>query len=229
MDGTEPLTGDSLMTFLRSIQLRRRLFAWANAHSGSEYEDASSARRRALFGGLHGEVLEIGPGGGPNLRFYPPDVRWVGVEPNPFMDPYLKQAIQATRRPGQNFRVERGDPAGIRLPAGDASMDAVVSTLVLCSVPHPQDSLSEILRVLKPGGKFLFIEHVAAPQGTRLRKQQDFFQRIWGFFGDGCHPNRETWETIAQAGFARVELEHFEHPGAWLAGPQIAGTAYKGE
>ena len=211
----------------RKGRLGQRLFAWMTAHGGAT-DPASIARKRALLGGLHGEILEIGPGAGPNLRFYPPDVHWVGVEPNPYMHPYLQRSIGEMGRMLEQYRIDPGDAGGVRLPARDASVDAVVSTLVLCSVLHPEESLREILRVLKPGGKFVFIEHVAAPAGTRLRGMQNFIQPLWTAVAEGCHPNRETWRTIEQAGFAHLDLEHFVYPGASLAGPHIAGTALKG-
>jgi ubiquinone/menaquinone biosynthesis C-methylase UbiE len=103
----------------------------------------------------------------------------------------------------------------------------VVSTLVLCSVPQPEATLQEILRILKPGGRFVFIEHVAARRGTRLRAVQNLIQPVWSLVGDGCHPNRETWDTISQAGFAQTEIEHFWFPGGGPAGPHIAGTGVK--
>ncbi len=198
-----------------------------NAQSSAKYEVAAAGRKRALLGGLHGDVLEIGPGDGPNLRYFAPDVRWVGVEPNPYMHPYLQRTIASLRRAAQSYRIETGDPAGRRLPAGDASVDAVVSTLVLCSVDRPEEMLREILRVLKPGGKFVFLEHVAAQPGTRMRWWQDFLTPAWAFTSDGCHPNRETWVTIAQAGFGEVQLEHFIYPDGWLASPHIVGIAVK--
>lgn len=207
--------------------LMHRLFAWATARSGGEYEAWLAPRKRALFGDLHGTVLEIGPGTGPNLRYYAPDVRWLGVEPNPYMHPYLTQSIRQLARPAGIFQIDPGDLRGVRLPAADGSMDAVVSTLVLCSVPHPDQTLPEILRVLKPGGRFVFVEHVAAARGTSLRTFQNVIQPLWTLIGDGCHPNRETWQTISQAGFSRVELEHFRYPGAGPVGPQIAGYAVK--
>jgi SAM-dependent methyltransferase len=207
--------------------LVQRVFAWMNAHSGGGYETASARRKQALFRSLYGSILEIGPGSGPNLRYYPAGVQWVGVEPNPFMRPYLLQSIQALDRAAGHFRIDPGDPQGVRLPAADESVDAVVSTLVLCSVPHPADTLQEILRVLKPGGKFIFIEHVAAPQGSRMRGVQNFIQPVWSVIGDGCHPNRETWESISQAGFTQVELEHYRIPGGGPVSPHIAGRAVK--
>jgi SAM-dependent methyltransferase len=211
----------------RGFNLIRRLFAWVTAHSGGEYEASNAGRKRALFGGLHGDILEIGPGSGPNLRYFPAGVRWTGVEPNPFMHSYLKQSIHSLGLPEDQFLIETGDPWGLRLPAGDTSQDAVVSTLVLCSVPDPKGTLREILRVLKPGGRFAFIEHVAAPHGSRLRASQNLIQPVWSFLGDGCHPNRATGETILSAGFAKVEMEAYTTPGGGLAGPHIAGTAFK--
>ncbi len=115
----------------------------------------------------------------------------------------------------------------MRLPAADASLDAVISTLVLCSVPQPEASLAEILRVLKPGGKFIFIEHVAGRPGTRLRAFQNIIQPLWTLVGDGCHPNRETGQAIRRAGFARLEIEQFRYPGGGLVAPGISGTAFK--
>jgi len=208
--------------------LRQRLCAWMMTHGMDEYDEATEARKRALFGSLHGDVLEIGPGTGPNLRFFPADIRWVGVEPNPFMYPHLIEAIRCVGMHDGRFRIEQGDAAGVRLPAGDASVDAVVSTLVLCSVAHPAATLQEILRVLKPGGRFVFIEHVAARRGSGLRSFENLIQPLWTLVGDGCHPNRETWEIITRAGFANVKIEHYRYPGAGPVSPHIAGTAVKG-
>jgi ubiquinone/menaquinone biosynthesis C-methylase UbiE len=87
--------------------------------------------------------------------------------------------------------------------------------------------LQEALRVLKPGGKFLFIEHVAAPQGSRLRRVQNFLCPLWQLVVDGCNPNRETWTAINQAGFAHVQLEHFE-VALPVVKPHMAGYGVKG-
>lgn len=212
----------------RPGSLRQRLCAWMMSQDSHKLDQWIAPRKQTLLGSLHGDVLEIGPGTGPNLRFYAADVRWLGVEPNPFMHPHLVEAMRSLGLPAGQFHIEQGEAAGVRLPAGDASVDAVVSTLVLCSVAHPEDSLQEILRVLKPGGKFVFIEHVAAPGGTRLRTFQNLIQPLWTLVGDGCHPNRETWEIIAQAGFASVEIEHDRYLGGGLVAPLISGTAVKG-
>ncbi|MBI4460794.1 MAG: class I SAM-dependent methyltransferase [Acidobacteria bacterium] len=199
----------------------KRIHAWCLAHCTGSYERLVADRKRALLGELHGDVLEIGPGTGPNLAFYPSDCRWVGVEPNPHMYPYLHKS--AARR-GLSIDIRSGTAE--QLPAGDSSADAVVSTLVLCSVRDPTASLREISRVLKTGGRFVFIEHVAAPRGTALRWWQGLLRPVWKRIADGCHPDRETWLTIGQAGFSSVHCEHFRLPLGPVA-TQIAGFAIK--
>jgi SAM-dependent methyltransferase len=205
---------------------RQRFFAYMMSKSGHEYDAMVAARKRRLFGDLRGDVLEIGPGTGPNLPYFAPDVHWIGVESNPAMLPYLQQAAHRQGRTSYGTRFEiRLSDAEI-LPVEDGSMDAVVSTLVLCSVPNPAKTLQEIKRVLKPGGKFVFIEHVAAPHGSSLRRMQGFIRPVWEWQGGGCQPDRETWVAIEQAGFSQVKLEHFRVQVP-IVSPQIAGVAIK--
>ena len=191
------------------------------AHMAARYERLVADRKRELFAGVHGDVLEIGPGTGPNLKFYPSGIHWIGMEPNPYMYPYLREAA---RRAGQNIEIRSGTAE--RIEAETASVDSIVSTLVLCSVRDPARVLQEILRVLRPGGSFRYIEHVAAPRGTRLRRIQDLICPLWKIIGDGCHPNRETWKDIDRAGFERVRYEHFRLPLGPVA-TQIVGVATK--
>jgi SAM-dependent methyltransferase len=201
--------------------LRAKLFARAMAQSGDIHEELIVPYKRRLLADLRGDVLEVGPGTGPNFAYYAPDVRWVGVEPNPYMVPYLRANADAQRR-AIDLRVGYTEA----LPAEDASMDAVVSTLVLCSVRDLRASLTEIRRVLRPGGRFIFIEHVAAPAGSWLRRWQNWLQPAWSWFADGCHPNREIWRGIESTGFAHVEIEHFSIDVP-IARPHIAGYAVK--
>lgn len=184
-------------------------------------EPAYEAHKRALLGALHGDVLEIGPGTGPNLAYYPADIRWTGIEPNPAMFPYLEEEA---RRLHMDVTLREGRSERLDVP--DNSFDAVVSTRVLCSVTDPHTSLREVLRVLKVGGRFIFIEHVAAPPATRLRWFQRAVQPIWTPIGDGCRPDRETWVTIENAGFSRVHVEHFR-VSTPIVSPHIAGYAIK--
>jgi SAM-dependent methyltransferase len=184
--------------------LYKRFFAWMMARGSTKYERQVAARKRALLSPLRGDIVEIGPGAGANLAHFPAGVRWIGYEPNPYMHAYLRQEAE---RCGMAVEL-RGDLAE-QLDLPDASVDAVVSTLVLCSVEDLDATLRQVLRVLRPGGRFVFIEHVAAPRGTRLRRWQDRIAPLWRALGDGCCPNREIWAAIENAGFADVRIEHF--------------------
>lgn len=191
------------------------------ARGNAKYERAVAARKRSLLGDLSGRVVEIGPGAGVNLSHYPPSVRWIGIEPNPYLHPYLRN--EAEKR-GLQVDIRTGSVE--QLDVEDSSVDAVVSTLVLCSVEDVAGAMSEISRVLKPGGRFVFIEHVAAPRGTWLRRVQRWLRPFSRTLADGCHPDRETWAAILGAGFAEVNLEHFRAP-MLVASPHIAGVATK--
>jgi len=201
--------------------LRARFFAALLPALSQGHARVSEPWRRKLLGGLAGTVLEIGPGTGINLAYLPDGVYWLGLEPNPHLHPWLETAL---RQRGVLGEVLLGQAEEIPLP--QESVDAVVATLVLCSVEDPRRALAEILRVLKPGGRLVFLEHVAAPRGSSLRRFQDLLCPLWSFLGDGCHPNRETLALIREAGFARVEAEAFELPLPLVA-PHVAGVAWK--
>ena len=206
---------------LRNVHWYKRLHAALLAQGNARYAKAVDGYKRALFGELEGAVLEIGPGAGVNLPYYRPDVHWTGVEPNPYAHDYLRREAERL-----NLAVDIRPGAAEQLPARDESIDAVVSSLVLCTVHDVPGALREALRVLKPGGRFVFIEHVAAPAGTWLRSTQRAIRPLWQVLGDGCQPDRETWRAIEDAGFARVEMTQFRAPVP-IAGPHIAGFAVK--
>lgn len=170
------------------------------------------ARRRALLSGLRGTILEIGAGTGANFGVLPAGIRWVGVEP-------------ARRRPPAGSRAVLA-AVGERLPLRNHCVDAVISTIVLCSVRDQRQVLAEVRRVLRPGGTFVFCEHVAAPARTWARARQRAVAPLSRRFDAGCQPGRETWRAIEDAGFARVELEWFTIPPRWnVYSPRIAGRA----
>ncbi len=202
---------------------RQKLFAWMMANAAQGYEQAIAARKQTLFAEVQGTVLELGPGAGPNFTFLEPNIQWIGIEPNPFMHPYLKEkaqdwggTIDLRSRP-----LESADIA-------DESIDVVISTLVICSVPHLSETLESIRRVLRPGGQFLFIEHVAAPEGSLLRVVQNGIRPVWAWIGDGCQSNRETGNAIKQAGFSSVTYEDFAGPvPIAIVRPHICGVAFK--
>ncbi len=203
--------------------LRQRLFAWwfAGSDSASRLDDAVDDQRRRLLADLRGTVLEIGAGAGANFSFFAPDIDWIGIEPNLFLHPHLERAARE-----HGFRVDIRAQEAEALDLADSSVDAVVATHVLCSVRQPARALSEIWRVLKPGGRFVFIEHVAAPPATLARHVQNLVVPLWSLVGDGCHPNRETAQAVEQAGFSSVQIETFSIPWPVVA-PHIAGVAIK--
>ncbi|GAA6754973.1 class I SAM-dependent methyltransferase [Thermus thalpophilus] len=201
--------------------LRARLFAALLPALSRGHVGLSEPWRKKLLGSLAGKVLEVGPGTGVNLAYLPDGVYWIGLEPNPYFHPHLQRALGLRGLPGE---VLLGQAEAIPLPEG--SVEAVVATLVLCSVEDPRRALAEILRVLKPGGRFVFLEHVAAPRGSGPRWAQDLLCPLWAFLGDGCHPNRETLALIREAGFARVEAASFALPLPLVA-PHVAGVAWK--
>ncbi len=204
--------------------LRARFHAWSLAKSHRTMHKLYGDRKRAMFGDLTGTVLEIGPGPGTNMMYYPKEIELLLLEPNPFMHSYLRNQADA-----HGLKVDIRSTKGEQMVVHDRSVDFVVGTQVMCSVSNQLVVVAEILRALKPGGKFLFIEHVAAARGTRLRRAQNLVRRPWRWLSEGCMPNRETWTAIEDGGFAEVQLERFlaDVPMP-LVGPHIAGTATKG-
>ena len=201
---------------------RQRIFAWALARCNTRYERFASKYKQQLFRDLTGTVLEIGPGTGANLRYLNrAKVSWTGMEPNPFMQAYLHKEANRLGMP-IDIRMATGET----LPVADESVDAVISTLVLCCVNSQRCALQEVLRVLRPGGRLLFIEHVAAPQGSWLQRMQNLLTPFWKQLGDGCHPNRETWVEVERAGFETVDYDRITAP-TLIVSPQIVGIAIK--
>ena len=176
--------------------------------------------REALRRARPDRVLGIGPGPGTNLAHLPEGVAYLALEPNPFFHPRLREEA---RKRGLALTLLPGRAEAIPLPGG--RVDLVVATLVLCSVADPEKAIEEVHRVLRPGGAYLFLEHVAAPKGAPLRLLQEAATPFFVFFGDGCHPNRKTLAQI-QARFPRVEAEAFSLPLPVVA-PHVAGLAFK--
>lgn len=171
------------------------------------YERTIADRKRSLFADLpRGEILEIGPGVGANFPYLPDGCTWRGCEPNKFMHAELDSVARRYPKIEAIIASDRAE----ELSAADESVEAVISTLVLCSVTSPETVLSEVLRVLKPGGRFYFLEHVAAESATWKRRMQSLAYYPWRFFADGCRTNRSTGALIRGAGFSAVELEAFE-------------------
>lgn len=213
--------------------IQKRLFAWGIGKANvaddfgikligcSKYESLGELKQ-ALLGNLQHKVLEIGPGAGASLAYYPNNIHWIGVEPNVYMYPYLKR--EAQQQGLSNIKLYQGTAED--LPVEDESTDTVVSTYVLCSVSQLQRSLQEIKRILKPGGDFIFIEHIAGECGTWTRGIQDGIEPVWKTLFDNCHPNRKTGEILQQIGLETVNYYEFKLAFP-IVSPHIAGIVRK--
>ena len=204
--------------------VRNPLFARLYARL-SERESADQvANRRETLAGLRGRVVELGAGNGRNFGFYPATVdEVVAVEP----EPYLRaRALEAAAR--ARVRVTVVDAAAGELPFEDASFDAAVACLVLCTVPDPAAALEDLRRVLRPGAELRFLEHVRAERGP-LRAVQSFADasRLWPAITGGCHAARDTLQAIEHAGFTLSDVRRFDFsPGPPLpAVPHVLGRA----
>ncbi|WP_049574746.1 class I SAM-dependent methyltransferase [Nonomuraea sp. SBT364] len=173
----------------------------------SERADPATAELRGrLLAGLTGRVLEIGAGNGLNFPHYPAGVREVvAVEPDHLL---RASAEQAAARAPVPVEVVPGHAGA--LPDGPGSYDAVVLSLVLCSVPDQAATLAEVRRVLVPGGELRFFEHVRSPRRVRA-VLQDLITPLWRRLGGGCHPNRDTAAAIRAAGLLVEEQDRFAH------------------
>lgn len=184
------------------------------------YSALTRQRKLDLFRGIHGNVLEIGAGTGVNFEFIPAGVHWTGVDPNPRGLRYIREAA---RRTGHEFEFRQGSAEALPFP--EASFDSVACTLALCSVRDPACVLQEIRRVLRPGGQLLFMEHVAAPAGSRLLRRQRLLRPVFRCLA-GCTPDRDTDSLLRSAGFSTVEIEQFE-VSLPIVGPHICGRAVR--
>jgi SAM-dependent methyltransferase len=201
------------------LDVSKRWFAWALPRLAQHYDNLVADRKRALLSGVGGTVVELGPGTGTNLRYYSPGVHWIGIEPNPYLHPHLRRAAGDAR-----LQVDIRQSYAEHIDLADDSADVVVATAVLCSVTDQIQSIREIRRVLKSGGRFVFLEHVAADRGTSLRRIQRAVQPFWGCLADGCNPARDTGEAIAGAEFKSIDVEAFKLPLGPVA-PHISGVA----
>lgn len=213
---TEGLRASPILACVNPRPSRHRLFAalWDRAAS---HESGSIRRARAkVAGGAHGRVLELGVGVGSNWQFLPADVRYTGVEPDPFM---TRRATQHPDRQGRSSGLIQARAEDLPLESG--SVDTVLVTLALCSVGDLSAALAETMRVLKPGGQVRFWEHVR-PKGARGRLF-DMLTPLWRRVGAGCILNRRTEEALEAAGFQVRTDRKFTMAGL----PMILGVAIK--
>ena len=192
------------------------LYDWSNG----PLEAKLAPYRRQTAGQASGRVLEIGAGTGANLPFYPPGARVTVADANLHM---MRRLRQKARRQGRSIAACQA--VGEDLAFADASFDTVTTALVLCSVADLPRVLAEIRWVLRPGGTFYFLEHVAAAEPGLLRWQKRI-NPLWRRVTGGCHLDRDIGAAIQAAGFAQTEITRFDAPVPQpLIRPQILGQA----
>lgn len=185
--------------------------------------------RCELLKNVEGRVLEIGPGPGTNFRCLKHNSKiteWVGVEPNVYFQESIEQA-----RVTENisFPVRTVWLKGENVDVDPSSFDYVIGTHVLCSIDDMQSVLHQVDRALKPGGQYIFLEHVAAPEGTNLRLAQNIFDPLFRIFAAGCR-FKTIWEQISSTNLKNftIDMTHFSAPiGIPLIVPHIRGFATK--
>jgi ubiquinone/menaquinone biosynthesis C-methylase UbiE len=185
-------------------------------------ESGLRAMRAELLATARGRVIEIGAGTGVNLDLYGSE-----VEDLTLVEPDRHMAARLRRRLGQGG----GGPKHLveapaeALPFADDAFDTALATLVLCTIPDPVAAIAELARVLRPGGRLLFIEHVRSDDPGRAR-WQDRMEKPWRFMADGCHCNRDTEATLRASAFGLEAVEHGKLPKAIsIVRPLIRGTA----
>jgi SAM-dependent methyltransferase len=176
-------------------------------------------RRAALLASASGTVVELGAGTGANLPHYQGVERVIATEPSPYM--------RARLRPGDaGVPVDVVDAPAEALPLADRTADTVVSVYVFCTVANLGAALAETIRVLRPGGRLLFLEHVRA--SGPVGRLQDAVDPVWSRAAAGCHLNRRSEQAIAAAGFSAIRIERFAPPvpGGGLM-PMVVGVAVR--
>lgn len=198
--------------------------SWANAKFFESMDWYShrrlGARKTALFADLPQLVVELGSGAGASMRYLTPGTRLIAIEPNSHAHDGLRRNA-ARYRIDLEIREEGAEATGL----ASASVDAVICTLVLCTVEDQAAALAEVHRILRPGGRFVFIEHVESGAGP-TRAVQRLLRRPWRYVFDGCCLDRDTAVAITAAGFADVRIDRYRFGGVFVpVWPQISGVA----
>jgi ubiquinone/menaquinone biosynthesis C-methylase UbiE len=187
-------------------------------------ENGLGAMRAALLAEARGRVIEVGAGTGVNVDLYGEIEDLTLVEPDPHMAAQLRRRLAASTSASRPAKHLVEAPAE-SLPFPDDTFDTAVATLVLCTIPDPGAAIAEMARVLKPGGRLLYIEHVRSDDPDRAR-WQDRLEKPWRFMADGCYCNRDTEATLRASAFAIETVEYGKLPKAMpIVRPLIRGTA----
>lgn len=200
-------TGQQIVPAAFHNKWRGRFNAWFFVAFDRYLTHTGREHKRRAFGSIEpGVVVEIGPGVGANFDWVPPRSRLLALEPNLAMHPALR-----ARAAERGIKLELHTASADRMPFEDGSVDDVLCSLVLCTVDDQDAVLAEVRRVLRPGGRFRFVEHVAAPIWSPRRWLQHALRAPWRWLYEGCDLCRPTGSAIERAGFAQVQI----NPRRW--------------
>jgi ubiquinone/menaquinone biosynthesis C-methylase UbiE len=194
---------DRIVPYLTHLAMRQRILA---------------AYRARLIPESEGRVVEIGIGSGLNLPLYTDKVeRVIGLEPSPRLLTMARRAAVGSAVP-----VDLIEGSAEAIPIEDGSIDTVVTTWTMCSIPDAARALRDMRRILKPNGRLLFVEHGRAPQES-VRRWQDRLTPVWKCIAGGCHLNRPIAELVADAGFRIERMDT-----GYMRGPRLMTFMYEG-
>ncbi|NXK13898.1 MET7A protein, partial [Herpetotheres cachinnans] len=212
----------------------KKVFPYVMAKTALSYNHKVYKQKQELFSNLRKfagpsgqlRLLEIGTGTGTNFQFYPPGCQLTCTDPNPNFRKFLLKSLSENR----HLQFERSVVASgedlHQIP--DGTMDVVVCTLVLCSVTNIKKVLTEVLRVLRLGGAFYFLEHVAADHSSWTYFWQKVCDPVWKYFGDGCSLSRDTQKELEKTNFSELNLRCIRVRPYWIpTSPHIIGYAVK--
>jgi ubiquinone/menaquinone biosynthesis C-methylase UbiE len=208
------------------MPVSERLFArWYPVVVGWSENAGQRATRAELFSTARGATLEVGAGSGYNLPHYTEKVtRLVVTEPSPHMQHHLQGRLEEDPPPVGSWQLVQAGAE--ELPFDDGSFDTVTGAFVHCTIPDPASALREMARVLKPGGRYLFLEHVRSPDNKVLGTVQDLVDRPHTWIAAGCHPNRRFAELLEQSPLRVDDLRWGRMPrSSPTVRPTIRGVA----
>jgi ubiquinone/menaquinone biosynthesis C-methylase UbiE len=195
---------DHVLPYLVHISMRQATFA---------------AYRTRVASAARGRVLEVGVGSGLNLPFYAEGVqRVIGLDPSRKLLSMVRRHVE-----GISYAIELLEGSAEAIPLDDQSVDSVVTTWTLCTIPDVRAALGEMRRVLKPSGQLLFVEHGRSPD-EKVRRWQDRLTPLWRRVGGGCHLNRPIHTLIEQSGFGIEQIET-----GYMKGPRPMTFMYEGK
>ncbi|MGX1929608.1 class I SAM-dependent methyltransferase [Flagellimonas sp. 2504JD4-2] len=180
-------------------------------------------KKERLFGSISGTLVEIGSGAGANFKYLKDVDQVIAVEPNPYMHASLQESADK-----RNIKLQINPCSAEEITIESNSVDTVISTLTLCTIKNEKRALDEIKRILKPNGKFIFIEHVSAKKGSLVKFIQWLIRKPWFWLFEGCHTHKDIASSIQNAGFSKVNITRFKFISPFIPIiPQISGYTIK--